>query len=44
MLQWHEQLLTDADLYGRDVANKVTVDAMSHLAKQLFDDTAWERQ
>lgn len=44
VLQWHEQLLTDADLYGREVANKVTVDSMRHLAEQLFNDAAWERQ
>jgi hypothetical protein len=44
VLQWHEQLLTDSDLYGRDVANAVTVAAFADLAERLLDDTAWERR
>jgi hypothetical protein len=43
VLQWHEQLLTDSDLFGREVANKVTVDSLRNLATKLFDDSAWER-
>lgn len=44
VLQWHEQLLTDSDLYGRDVANEVTVTAMRDLSIRLLNDDAWERQ
>jgi len=43
IFQWHEQLLTDSDLYGRNVANKVTVDRIEELSRRLLDDDAWER-
>jgi hypothetical protein len=42
ILQWHEQLLTDRDLYTRQVANEPTVDALEELARRLLDKTAWE--
>ena len=44
VLQWNEQLLTDSDLYGRDVANAVTVAAFADLAERLLDDSAWARR
>jgi hypothetical protein len=43
VLQWHEQLLTDDDLFARQVANPVTVEAMENLAARIRDDAAWER-
>jgi hypothetical protein len=43
ILQWHEQLITDADLYSRQVANEATVEALERLATRLWDDQAWER-
>lgn len=43
MLQWHEQLLTNADRYDREVANAETVDAFILLAERLLDDSVWER-
>jgi hypothetical protein len=42
VLQWHEQLLTDSDLWSRQVANLVTVEAFTKLAERLRDDTAWQ--
>jgi len=43
MLQWHEQLLTNADQYVREVANAATVEAFASLAERLVDDAVWER-
>ena len=43
MLQWHEQLLTNADQYVREVANAATVEAIEGLADRLLDPTEWER-
>jgi hypothetical protein len=42
VLQWHEQLLTDSDLWSRQVANLVTVEAFTELSERLRDDTAWQ--
>jgi hypothetical protein len=42
VFQWHEQLLTSSDLYGRETANKVTVDALRDLSLAVLDDAAWE--
>ncbi|GAB6898777.1 SCO2523 family variant P-loop protein [Kineosporia succinea] len=42
VFQWHEQLLTSSDLYGRETANKVTVDALHDLSLAVLDDDAWE--
>jgi hypothetical protein len=44
VLQWHEQLVTNSDLFGRDVANKVTVDALRELSQRVLGDSAWERR
>ncbi|WP_412538260.1 SCO2523 family variant P-loop protein [Longispora sp. K20-0274] len=41
VLQWREQLLTDSDLYKKQIANRETVDAFQNLGKQLFDDDVW---
>jgi CobQ/CobB/MinD/ParA family nucleotide binding protein len=43
MLQWHEQLLTNADQYIREVANFATVEAFEELADSLLDERVWER-
>ena len=43
MLQWHEQLLTNADQFERKVANGATVEALTALADRLIDDSFWER-
>jgi hypothetical protein len=43
ILHAHEQLLTDRDVYTRQVANTETVEAFHKLAKALFDDAAWDR-
>lgn len=42
MLQWREQLLTDDDVFARDVANRATVAAFDDLARKLGDDQARE--
>jgi hypothetical protein len=42
VLQWREQLITDSDIYARQIANRETVDAFETLAKRLVDDAAWE--
>jgi hypothetical protein len=42
ILQWHEQLLTDSDLYSRQVADAVTVEAFEDLATGLLSET-WSR-
>jgi hypothetical protein len=43
ILHSHEQLLTDRDVYTRQVANTETVDAFRKLAKDLFDEGTWNR-
>jgi hypothetical protein len=42
VLQWREQLITDQDSLGTQIANVATVDAFDVLAKRLFEDTAWQ--
>jgi hypothetical protein len=42
VLQWREQLITDADVLMRAIANSATRDAFELLAKQIVDDDAWE--
>ncbi|MBB5871713.1 hypothetical protein F4553_005092 [Allocatelliglobosispora scoriae] len=41
VLQWREQLITDADTVTRQIANQATVEAFVSLAKRLEDDAAW---
>lgn len=43
ILHSHEQLLTDRDVYTRQVANAETVDAFRRLAAALFEPDAWDR-
>ncbi|MEU8138177.1 SCO2523 family variant P-loop protein [Streptodolium elevatio] len=42
VLQWREQLLTDADAVVRRIANRETVDALRDLADALTDAESWE--
>ncbi|GAA4978411.1 SCO2523 family variant P-loop protein [Yinghuangia aomiensis] len=42
MLQWREQLITDADVALSHVANPETVGAFDDLAQRLSDEMAWE--
>ncbi len=42
VLQWREQLLSDNDVFARDIANRSTVAAFDDLARKLVDDTVWE--
>jgi hypothetical protein len=42
VLQWREQLISDNDVYARQIANRETVDAFDSLAKRLTEDAAWE--
>jgi len=41
VLQWREQLISDNDVYARQIANRETVDAFETLAKRLSEDAAW---
>jgi hypothetical protein len=41
VLQWREQLITDADTTIRQIANRATVDAFEFIAKCLDDENAW---
>lgn len=41
VLQWREQLISDNDVYSRQIANRETIDAFETLAKNLTEDTAW---
>jgi hypothetical protein len=43
ILQWQEQLLTDSDLYTRQVANAETVHEIVALTQRVHDHDAWER-
>ncbi|MEN3304462.1 MAG: hypothetical protein V7603_664 [Micromonosporaceae bacterium] len=42
VLQWREQLISDKDVWARQVANALTVERFTELAKKLTDDAAWE--
>jgi hypothetical protein len=42
VLQWREQLISDNDVWARQIANRETVEAFDELAKRLTDDAAWE--
>jgi hypothetical protein len=41
VLQWREQLITDADTTIRQIANRATVDAFELIAKCLDDENTW---
>jgi hypothetical protein len=43
VLQWREQLITDADVWSHHVANQATVEAFDDIAKKMVDDQSWER-
>ncbi len=43
ILQWREQLITDADVWAHHVANQATVEAFDAIAKSMVDEQAWER-
>jgi hypothetical protein len=43
VLQWREQLITDSDVWASHVANEATVTAFDSIAKQMVDESAWER-
>jgi hypothetical protein len=43
VLQWREQLITDSDVWASHVANEATVNAFDSIAKQIVDESAWER-
>jgi hypothetical protein len=42
VLQWREQLITNADVTATHIANSATAEAFDDLAKRLTLDTAWE--
>jgi hypothetical protein len=42
VLQWREQLISDADVTTSQVANEATARAFDDLARKLTDDAAWE--
>jgi hypothetical protein len=42
LLQWREQLITDADVWLRHVANQGTLEAFDAIAKSIMDAQAWE--
>ncbi|MET0237998.1 MAG: SCO2523 family variant P-loop protein [Kibdelosporangium sp.] len=42
VLQWREQLITDADMLNSRIANTATVAALDDLAQRLTDKTVWE--
>jgi hypothetical protein len=43
VLQWREQLITDADVWARHIANQATVEAFDAIAKSIVDDQAWDQ-
>ncbi|GAA1429464.1 SCO2523 family variant P-loop protein [Streptomyces thermospinosisporus] len=43
VLQWREQLITEEDVYGSQIANMATLQALSALAGRLTDETYWEQ-
>jgi hypothetical protein len=42
VLQWREQLITDRDVRGTEIANAETVAAFEALARVVTDQTPWE--
>jgi hypothetical protein len=42
LLQWREQLISDADVKAKRIANPETLAAFDALARKLVDDSAWE--
>jgi len=42
VLQWREQLISDADVFNSRIANPETKGALDELARRLTDKTAWE--
>lgn len=44
VLQWREQLISDNDTHGSQIANKETADAFETLARRLVDNAAWSRR
>jgi hypothetical protein len=42
VLQWREQLISNNDVFSRQIANVETVQAFEEIAKKLTDDGAWE--
>jgi len=42
VLQWHEQIITDADIHTSQIADAATGEAFTTLAKRLTDDSRWE--
>lgn len=42
VLQWREQLITDADVTTSQIANEATLTAFDDLARKLTMDQAWE--
>ena len=41
VLQWREQLISNNDVYTKQIANEQTAEAFEELAKRLTDDAAW---
>jgi MinD-like ATPase involved in chromosome partitioning or flagellar assembly len=41
VLQWREQLITDADVWARQIANQATLEAFESIAKNMTDEQAW---
>ncbi|GAA5195309.1 SCO2523 family variant P-loop protein [Rugosimonospora acidiphila] len=42
VLQWREQLISNTDVFTRQIANHQTVEAFEEIAKKLTDDGAWD--
>jgi hypothetical protein len=42
VLQWREQLISNNDVFTRQIANLQTVQAFEEIAKKLTDDGAWD--
>jgi hypothetical protein len=42
VLQWREQLISDADVVTSRIANRTTVQAFDELSRRLTDDASWE--
>jgi hypothetical protein len=42
-LQMREQLISDQDVWAKQIANPATIEAFDQLAQKLVDPTAWER-
>jgi hypothetical protein len=42
VLQWREQLISNNDVFSRQIANQQTVQAFEDIAKKLTDDGAWD--